>query len=71
MTMPPFHKCNIVQGIIRKIDFVELNDPVYSPDIAPYDYYLFSNLNKFLRGKKFSHNDETIDTADNYLNNFD
>ena len=27
-------KCNIVQAAIRKVGFIELNDPAYSPDIA-------------------------------------
>ena len=64
------HKCNIVQAAIGKTCFVELNDLAYSPDIAPSDYYLFSNLNRFLRGKNFSHNDETTDPVEDYLNSF-
>ena len=67
----PVHKCNIVQAAIREPGFIELNDPVYSPDIARSDYYLFSNLKKFLRGKDFSRDDETIDTIEDYLNNLD
>ena len=64
----PIHKCHIVQTAIRKTGFVELNHPTYSPDIAPYDYYL---MNKFLRGKNFSNDDETIDTVEVYLNKLD
>ena len=67
----PVHKCNIVQASVRKAGFIEFNHPVYSPNIAPSDYYLFSNLNKFLRGKNFSCDDEAIDTVENYLNNLD
>ena len=67
----PVHKCNVVHAAIGKAGFVELNTPVYSPDIAPSDYYLFSNLNKFLRGKDFSRDDERIDTVEDYLNNLD
>ena len=65
------HKYNIVQAAIRKAAFIELNDRAYSPDIALSDYYLFSNLEKFVRGKNFSRDDETIDTVENYLNNLD
>ena len=65
------HKCNIVQAAIRKAAFIELNDRAYSPDIASSDYYLFSNLEKFVCGKNFSHDDETIDTVEDYLNNLD
>ena len=67
----PVHKCNIIPAAIRKVDFVELNHPAYSPDVALSDYYLFSNFNKFLCGKNFSRDDETIDTAEDYLNNLD
>ena len=49
----PVHKCNIVLATIRKAGFVELNHPVYSPDIAPSDYYLFSNLKKFFSWQEF------------------
>ena len=59
-------KCNLVQTATRKAGFVELNDLAYAPDIAPSDYYLFSNLKEFLCG-----DDETIDTVEDYLNNLD
>ena len=65
------HKCDIVQAVIRKGSFVELNHRVYSPDIAPSDYYLFSNLDQFLPGKNFSRGEETIDTVENYLDKLD
>jgi hypothetical protein len=45
-----------------------LNHPAYSPDIAPCDYHLFSNLKKFLRGKNFSSDNEAIGTVEDYLN---
>ena len=67
----PVDKCNIVQVAIRKADFVELNHRAYSPDTVPSDYYIFSNLKKFLRGKNFRGDDETIDTVENHLNKLD
>ncbi|CAF1490901.1 unnamed protein product [Didymodactylos carnosus] len=54
------HKSNIGQAAIRQVGFVELNHPAYSPNIAPCDYHLFSNLKKFLRGKNFSSDNEAI-----------
>jgi hypothetical protein len=30
----------------------------YSPDLAPCDYYLFPNMKKDLRGKKFESDEE-------------
>ena len=65
----PVHKSNIVQAAI--LAFVDLNHPAYSPDIASSDYYLFPNLKTFLRDKNISGNNETIDTANDYLNNLD
>ena len=44
--------------------------PILQILLCLIDYYPFSNLNKF-RGKNFSRNDETIDTAENYQNNLD
>ena len=63
----PVHKSNIAQAAIRRVGFAELNHPAYSPDIAPTDYYLFSNLKKFLRGKNFRSDDHTIMTVEDYL----
>ncbi len=62
----PVHKSNIVQAAIRQAGFVELNHPAYSPDIAPSDYHLFSNLKKFLRGRNFSGDSEAIHTVEDY-----
>ena len=63
----PVHKSNIAQAAIRRVGFTELNHPAYSPDIAPSDYYLFSNLKKFLRGKNFHSDDHAIMTVEDYL----
>ena len=57
-------KCKIVQTAIRQAGFIELNHPIYSPEIAPSDYYLFSNLKKFLRLKNFGSDDEAVTTVD-------
>ena len=63
----PIHKWNIVQAAIRQAGFIELNHPAHSPDIALSDYYLFSNLKKFLRLKNFSSDDEAVTTVQDYL----
>ena len=31
-----------------------LDHPPYSPDTAPSDYFLFSNLKRWLRGRQFA-----------------
>lgn len=35
-----------------------LGNPLYSPDAAPSDYYLFKNLKQFICLKRFSSNEE-------------
>ncbi len=70
MITPPFTNATL-QAAIRQAGFVELNHPAYSPDIAPSDYYLFSNLKKILRGKNFSSDNEAISTVEDYLCDLD
>ena len=63
----PIDKCNIVQIAMRQAGFIELNHLTCSPDIAPSDYHLLSNLKKFLRLKNFNSDDEAVITAEDYL----
>jgi transposase len=48
------HKARQVREVIDECGFVELEHPLYSPDLAPNDYYLFLKLKKHLRGRRFS-----------------
>jgi len=41
--------------------------PPYSPDLAPYDFFLFPNLKTWLGGKKFSSNEEVIVAVNEYF----
>ena len=43
-----------------------LNDPPYSPDMAPSDYYLFRLMEHSLRGKNFVN----LNDIQNHLDNF-
>ncbi|KAG5310817.1 MOS1T transposase, partial [Pseudoatta argentina] len=45
--------------------------PPYSPDLAPYDFFLFPNLKKWLGGKKFTSNEEVIAETEAYFAEFD
>jgi histone-lysine N-methyltransferase SETMAR len=56
----PVHKAKVSQHAIHDCQFEELNHPPYSPDMAPSDYYLFSHLKKYLRGKHFESDDELM-----------
>jgi len=44
-----------------------LDDPPYSPYLAPSDYHLFPGLKKQLKGRRFSSDDEVIAAAETWL----
>jgi len=54
----PVHMSAKSQAAIRQCGFQQLNHPPYSPDLAPSDYFLFRVMKKFLRGKRFSSDEE-------------
>ena len=39
----------------------------YSPDLAPFDYFLFPNMKSSLGGKRFSTNEEIIAAINEYF----
>uniref|UniRef100_A0A8D8YJ64 Mos1 transposase HTH domain-containing protein n=1 Tax=Cacopsylla melanoneura TaxID=428564 RepID=A0A8D8YJ64_9HEMI len=48
-----------------------LPHPPFSPDLAPCDYHLFSNIKKWLGGKKFASNIALIDAVNRYFEGLD
>jgi hypothetical protein len=58
------HKFHVVQAVVYHADPVEFIHPAYYGDATLIDYYVFSHLKKFLRGKSFSSDDETIATVE-------
>lgn len=51
----------------NELSYELLEHPAYSPDLAPSDYYLFTNLKKFLAGKHFTSNEDAIAAVDEYF----
>ena len=45
---------------IQEFGYELLPHPPYSPDLAPSDYFFFSDLKRMLAGKKFSSDEEVI-----------
>ncbi|GBP84202.1 Histone-lysine N-methyltransferase SETMAR [Eumeta japonica] len=41
--------------------------PPYSPDLSPYDFYLFPSVKNYLRGQRFSSREEAIDAFKMYV----
>ncbi|XP_063386186.1 histone-lysine N-methyltransferase SETMAR-like [Cydia fagiglandana] len=54
----PVHTARTTQLVMKELGFGTIDHPPYSPDLAPCDYFLFRNLKKDLRGRKFSTDDE-------------
>ena len=59
----PEHKSRTSRAAVRKCDFVELNHPPYSPDLALSHYFLFRNLKKILRGQRFPNDNAGKETV--------
>ncbi|GBP46743.1 Histone-lysine N-methyltransferase SETMAR [Eumeta japonica] len=47
------HTARVSRQALKDTGFSEIDRPPYSPDLAPSDYFLFSNLKKELRGRRF------------------
>ena len=50
----PAHTSKRTLEEFEKLRIETLPHPPYSPDLAPSDYWLFSEMKKPLRGKRFS-----------------
>ena len=48
-------------------EFEVIPPPPYSPDTAPNDFYLFSNMKKALAGRCFANDSEVIDAVTAFL----
>ena len=51
------------EAVIRQCGFQQLNHPPNNPDLAPSDYFLFRVMKKFLRGKRFSSDEEVKESV--------
>ena len=48
------HKCEVVKSFLASEKMKVLNHPPYSPDLSPYDFFLFPRLKKMLSGNKYT-----------------
>ena len=56
----PAHRSGLTMAKLNELKYELLEHPPHSPDLAPYDFWLFSHLQKFMCGKRFSSNEEII-----------
>ena len=48
------HKCEVVKSFLASEKVKVLNHPPYSPDLSPFDVFLFPRLKKMLSGNKYT-----------------
>jgi hypothetical protein len=61
------HEVTITHQKLADIHFEVLKHPAYSPDLASSDCYLFPNLKKHLKGRKFSSLEQATSAADGWF----
>jgi len=49
----PAHTSHLVQQFLAKHGTAQLQQPPYSPDLVPCDFFLFPRLKKVLKGHRF------------------
>ena len=52
---------------LHELHFILLPHPSYSPDLASSDYWLFADLKRMLKGKRFGSNEEVISETEAYF----
>ena len=65
----PVHTTGVSIAKVHELGFKLLPHPLYFPDLAPSDFFLFPNLKISLGGKRFS-SDEVIAAVDKYFKGF-
>lgn len=63
----PIHTSGQTQQAIQNLGFSQLNQPPYSPDLAPSDFYLFHHLKKHLRGQRFDTKEELRENVQQFF----
>ena len=64
----PVHSSGIVVAKLHELCYELLLHLPYSLDLAPYDFFLFPEMNTWFPGKKFSSNEEIIVETGVYFN---
>ena len=55
----PTHASRVIQSFLSKHHMAQVTQPPYSPDLAPWNFWLFPKLNSPVKGKRFQTTDET------------
>ena len=55
---------NVLAEYLAEINVKCAPHPPYSPDLGPCDFFLFSNLKKHLRGRRFQSTEAVVKAAE-------
>ena len=63
----PAHKSLVAMFTVHDCGFELIDHRLYSPDLAPSDYFLFPNLKKHLAGKRYESDDDVISAVEDFF----
>ena len=63
----PAHTSQVAMIAVIEYGFKILPLPLYSPGMAPFDFYLFPNLKSHLHGTQYGSNEGVIEAVNEYL----
>ena len=63
------HNCKVAMDAVERNGYELI--PVYSPDLAPSDFFLFPNLKKDIRGLHFRSDEEVVTAVEEWVNGKD
>ena len=65
------HTCKFAMNAVERNGYELIQHPTYSPDLAPSDYFLFSNLKKDILGHHFRSNEEVVVAIEEWVRDKD
>jgi histone-lysine N-methyltransferase SETMAR len=60
----PIHKTKTVIDKIAELQLSRIEHPPYSPDLAPYDFFLFGYIKEILKDQSFETQDELLEAIE-------
>ena len=61
------HTCKVAMDAVVRNGFKLIPHPVYSPDLAPSNFFLFQNLKKDIRGCHFRSNEKVFTAVEGWV----
>ena len=63
--------CKVAMDAVDRNGYELIPNPAYSPDLAPSDFFLFTNLKKDIHGLHFRSNEEVVMAVEEWVNGKD